>query len=194
VTRRVFPRRPGLWIAALLAALFLQPGIAPGETLKVGTPNQVLYPDPDFAGTPLGPVPLGSEVDSLLARGDWFKVSYQDRKGWMNRSAFPQLKKLPGNLPGLLSGEGVKPGGYDEVALGGKAERMPSKELIEMEDRRMILKRNQPLYPDPDPAGNPIGSVPAGEKVLVKTEAGDWCKVQFNNQLGWLPKEALNFR
>jgi hypothetical protein len=186
--------RSGLGLLALaLMVLCLEPGIGRSETLKVGRPNQVLYPDPDFASPPLGQVPLDSEVDRLLSLGDWFKVSHQDRKGWMNRSAFPQLKPPPQQMPGLLTGTGVKPGFGDEVALGGKAERMPPTGPPRLEDDRKTMKREQALYRDPDPGEPPMGSVPAGEKVTVMIQAGEWVKVKYGGEVGWLPKDALNF-
>lgn len=191
--KRVLGTACGLWLAVWLGALLLGPGVGWSETLKVGMPNQVLYPDPDFASQPLGPVPLGSEVNRLVTTGDWFKVGYQDKKGWMNRLAFPQLKTPPGSMPGLLTGGGIKPSGHDEVALGGKAERMPLQGPPKLDDDRKVLKKNQSWYRDPDPAEPPLGSVPAGAKVSLVATAGDWCKVKYGSKVGWLPKEALDF-
>jgi hypothetical protein len=194
VGRPYFSKLPGLWLIGLaLMALLFGPESGWCETLKVGMPNQVLYPDPDFTSKPLGPVPLGSEVSRLLTTGDWFKVDYRDKKGWMNRLAFPGLKTPPGSMPGLLTGGGVKASGRDEVALAGKAERMPTQGPPQMEDHRQVLKRDQLLYRDPDPAETPLGSVPAGAKVRVVTEAGDWCKIRYESKVGWLPREALKF-
>ena len=70
---------------------------------------------------------------------------------------------------------------------------MPSQGRPQLEDNRKILKKNQPLYRDPDPAEPPVGSVTVGEKVTVVAQTGDWCKVKDGNKVGWLPKEALNF-
>ena len=145
---RFFGKHFGIGLLALaLVALFLEPGTARSETLKVGTPNQVIYPDPDFASPPLGPVPLGSEVKNLLTAGDWFKVRYQNRKGWMNRNAFPQLRTLPKDMPGLLTGAGVKPGSHDEAALGVKGERMPSQGRPQLEDNRKIIEEKPAPVP-----------------------------------------------
>lgn len=194
IRRHLFENFRFCLIALALLALGVLPGVGRGETLKVGMPNQVLYPDPDFASPPLGPVPLGSEVKKLLTAGDWFKVSYGDKKGWVNRLAFPQLKPPSGHMPGLLTGGGVEPGGRDEVALGGKAERMPSKEPHRLKELNwQTLKRQQSLYRDPDPSETPLVTVPAGERVKVVAAAGDWRKVKYGNKVGWLPKEALSF-
>jgi hypothetical protein len=110
-----------LLLAAALAMVLLGSGLAWGETLTVIQPNQSLYPDPDFAGTPVGAVPEGSRVQVLRQAGDWYKVDYQGMQGWIHRQAFPAPKAPSGfNLPGLLFGAPVKQTTSDEVALAGK--------------------------------------------------------------------------
>lgn len=121
--RPVFKKHPGLWFLALaLLALLLLPGIALGQTKKVTQPNQSLYPDPDFAGTPVAQVPQGAEVNVLEQKGDWYKVDYQGKSGWLNRAAFPTAEAAPktGGLPGMLFGGPVKEASSDEAALAGK--------------------------------------------------------------------------
>jgi hypothetical protein len=104
-----------------VALVFLVPGVGWGEVLKVTQPNQSLYPDPDFASTPVAPVPVGAQVNVERQAGDWYKVEYQGKSGWINRQAFPAPKagsKM--SLPGLLFGAPVKQTSSDEVALAGK--------------------------------------------------------------------------
>lgn len=115
-------RRSLPWFLFLaLLALWLLPGIALGQTMKVTQPNQSLYPDPDFAGTPVASVPAGAEVTVLQQSGDWYQVDYQGTRGWLNRQAFPAPAARGGlNLPGLLLGAPVKETSSDEVALAGK--------------------------------------------------------------------------
>jgi hypothetical protein len=111
----------GLLVALGLALLVLGPGTGWAETLEVTQPNQYLYPDPDFAGTPMGAVPAGSRVQVIRQAGDWYKVNYQGMEGWLNRQAFPTPQAAPKfSLPGLLFGAPVKETSSDEVALAGK--------------------------------------------------------------------------
>jgi len=113
-------KRAGL-LALGLALVLLWAGAALGETLKVTQPNQSLYPDPDFASSPRAPVPVDSEVTVLRQAGDWYKVDFQGKTGWMHRQAFPrQAPARVGGLPGLLFGGPVKETTSDEVALAGK--------------------------------------------------------------------------
>jgi len=109
------------WLAVALAALLLAAGPGWAETLKVSQPNQQLYPDPDFSSTPLAPVPVGAEVTVQRQAGDWYKVDFQGKIGWIHRLAFPQAKAPSRfSLPSLLTGGAVKETTSDEVALAGK--------------------------------------------------------------------------
>jgi uncharacterized protein YgiM (DUF1202 family) len=104
-----------------LALTLLLPGTGWGEILKVAQPNQSLYPDPDFASTPVASVPEGTELNVETQAGDWYKVDYQGKAGWINRQAFGKPQASSGfSLPGLLTGKPVKETSSDEVALAGK--------------------------------------------------------------------------
>lgn len=112
-------------LALGLALVLLMPGTGWAEVLKVAQPNQSLYPDPDFASTPVAPVPEGAEVNVETQAGDWYKVEYQGKSGWLNRQAFGKPQAAAGSgsgfsLPGLLTGKPVKETSSDEVALAGK--------------------------------------------------------------------------
>jgi len=111
-----------VWFLALaLLALALGPSLAWGESLKVCQPNQCLYPDANFAGTPLDSVPEGEAVNVLKQEGDWYKVEYKGKEGWMNRQAFPTPSGgSKFSLPGMLFGSPVKETSSDEAALAGK--------------------------------------------------------------------------
>jgi uncharacterized protein YgiM (DUF1202 family) len=123
VRRPVFSKRRGLWFLALgLLAVMLLPGLVMAETKTVTQPNQSLYPDANFAGTPVAQVPQGSAVTVLQQSGDWYQVSYQGQSGWMNQAAFPApaTGSKFGGLPGLLFGAPVQQTSSDEAALAGK--------------------------------------------------------------------------
>ena len=108
-------------LALGLALVVLMPAAGWGEVLKVSQPNQSLYPDPDFASTPVAPVPVGAEVNVERRPGDWYKVEYQGKTGWLNRQAFPPPPTSSKfSLGGLLTGTPVKQTSSDEVALAGK--------------------------------------------------------------------------
>jgi hypothetical protein len=101
----------------------LVPGVGWAEVLKVTRSDQSLYPDPDFSSTPIAPVPVGAAVNVERQAGDWYKVDYQGKTGWIHRQAFPAPAAAGGaqfSLPGLLFGAPVKQTSSDEVALAGK--------------------------------------------------------------------------
>ena len=120
--RRPVFRQRVLWLLTLgLALCLLGPGTGWAEVLKVSQPNQSLYADPDFAGTPLAPVAEGSEVNVLQQAGDWYKVEVDGKTGWMHRQAFPAAQAgSKFDIKGLLFGAPAKEAKSDEVALAGK--------------------------------------------------------------------------
>jgi hypothetical protein len=56
--------------------------------MEVLKPKQGIYQDPDDTGSPLVQVPRGEQVELLRNVGDWFKVRYQKKIGWMPVKAF----------------------------------------------------------------------------------------------------------
>ncbi len=108
-------------ICLAMAVLLLAAALAWGQAQKTTQMDQSLYPSPDFAGTPTGVVPAGSQVAVIRQYGDWYQVDYQGKIGWLHRQAFPQAKAASSlNLPGVLFGGPVKETRSDEVALAGK--------------------------------------------------------------------------
>ena len=110
-------------LGLMALALFISglAGGALGEVLKVSQAGQQLYPSPDFASPPVGPVPMGAQVTVLGKSGDWCNVEYGGKAGWLHRQAFPGAPAAAGlGLPGLLTGAPVKETRGDEVALAGK--------------------------------------------------------------------------
>ncbi len=85
-------------LALGLALAVLMPAAGWGEVLKVSQPNQSLYPDPDFSSPPVAPVPVGAEVNVESQAGDWYKVEYQGKTGWLNRQAFPPPRRAPNSV------------------------------------------------------------------------------------------------
>ena len=108
-------------LALVVVLVVLLPAAGWGEVRTVGRDHQSLYPDPDFGSKPIMAVPAGSEVNIESQVGEWYKVTYQGKSGWINRHAFltlPAGSKF--NLSGLLFGTPVKQTSSDEVALAGK--------------------------------------------------------------------------
>jgi hypothetical protein len=54
-----------------------------------------------------------------------------------------------------------------------------------------VIQPNQSLYPDPDFAGAPVAAVPAGARVQVVRQAGDWYKVDYHGMEGWIHRQAF---
>ncbi|MEW6659256.1 MAG: SH3 domain-containing protein [Thermodesulfobacteriota bacterium] len=50
---------------------------------------------------------------------------------------------------------------------------------------------NQSLYAEPNYSGTPITPVPAGAEVNVVTTSGDWYKVEYQGNTGWMHRGAF---
>ena len=103
----------------LLALIFLAAPVW-AASLTVTQPNQQIYAEPAFTSPAVGPVPQGARVNVIREQGDWFKVDYQGKMGWMHKGALSQAATPAMGLPGLLTGGPVKEAKSDEVALAGK--------------------------------------------------------------------------
>lgn len=64
------------------------PSAHPSLKMEVLQPRQAMYQDPDETGTPLVQVRQGDQAELLKNVGDWFKVRYQEKTGWMPVKAF----------------------------------------------------------------------------------------------------------
>jgi uncharacterized protein YgiM (DUF1202 family) len=114
-------KKPWGWLVILgLAALLCAASVAGAGVMKVTQANQSLLGEPNFSGTPIAPVPAGTDVNVVTISGDWYKVEYQGNTGWMHRTAFAQAQATKPGLPGMLFGGGVQQTKSDEVALAGK--------------------------------------------------------------------------
>lgn len=103
-----------------LALLVLLTGSGWARSLTVSQPNQQLYQEPNFASTPLAPVPQGARVNLIRQEGEWYKVDYQGTIGWLHRQAVPEAAPAKVDLSRMLFGGPVKETRSDEVALAGK--------------------------------------------------------------------------
>ena len=54
-----------------------------------------------------------------------------------------------------------------------------------------VSQANQSLYGEPNFSGTPIAPVPAGADVNVVTISGDWYKVEYQGNTGWMHRQAF---
>jgi uncharacterized protein YgiM (DUF1202 family) len=54
-----------------------------------------------------------------------------------------------------------------------------------------VTLENQSLYAEPSYAGTPITTVPAGTDVNVVSTSGDWYKVEYQGNTGWMHRGAF---
>jgi hypothetical protein len=102
------------WI--ILVGLCLTASVAFAATVKVITQDAVIRKDKRFFAPALVRAPFGTPLQELGKEGDWFRVSYQGKEGWIHKSALEEQKFQLSSLAGGKAEEASR----DEVALAGK--------------------------------------------------------------------------
>ncbi len=102
------------WI--LLLGLCFITSVVFAATVKVITQEAVIRKDKRFFSPTVARAPYGSVVQQLERQGDWLRVDYQGKQGWVQISAVQEQKFQPSSLVGGQAREASQ----DEVALAGK--------------------------------------------------------------------------
>jgi hypothetical protein len=102
------------WLVAL--GLVLVTSVAMAASVRVITQQAVIRKDNRFFAPVVTVVPYGELIEELQRQGDWLRVRYQAKEGWIHMSAV-QEQKL--QLFSLMSSK-AKETSQDEVALAGK--------------------------------------------------------------------------
>ena len=102
------------WVIFL--GLCLTASAAFAATMKVITQDAVIRKDKRFFAPALVRAPFGASLQELGKEGDWFRVSYQGKEGWIHKGALQEQKFQLSSLAGGKAEEASR----DEVALAGK--------------------------------------------------------------------------
>jgi len=100
------------WLPFLV--LCFMASLAFATTVRVITQEAVIRKDKRFFASPIVRVPYGSGLEQMGREGDWLRVSYQGKEGWIHVSAVQEQKLSP------AAGGKVQEASKDEVALAGK--------------------------------------------------------------------------
>ncbi len=104
------------WLLSVLA-LILLPTLAWAETIKVVKDKDTIRNAAQFFAPPVTEVKKGDELQKLAAQGDWFKVEFGGKQGWIHKSAVtaPSVK-----FSTFLGMGRAQEASAEEVALAGK--------------------------------------------------------------------------
>jgi len=102
------------WVILLSVCLMASAAFA--ATVKVITQEAVIRKDKRFFAPAVARAPLGAPLEELGREGDWFRVRYQGKEGWVHKSALEEQKFRLSSLAGGRAEETSR----DEVALAGK--------------------------------------------------------------------------
>ena len=100
----------------LLLGFCLMPTVALAATVKVITQEAVIRKDKRFFAPAVARAPYGAALQEQSREGDWLRVTYQGKQGWIHVSAVQEQKFQFSSLAGGQAQESSR----DEVALAGK--------------------------------------------------------------------------
>lgn len=102
------------WLAVL--GLLLAASVATAASVRVVTQQAMLRKDKRFFAPVITRVPYGASLHVLGTQGDWLRVYYRNRYGWMH---IGEVKKQKFSFS-ALSAQSTSGTTQDEVALAGK--------------------------------------------------------------------------
>jgi len=102
------------WI--FLLGLSLMTSVAMAATVRVITQEAAIRQDKRFFAPAVARVPYGSSLEAQSQEGDWLRVHFQGKQGWIHVSAVQERKFQLSALAGGPAQETTQ----DEVALAGK--------------------------------------------------------------------------
>lgn len=103
-----------VWV--ILLGVLLMASVALGATLKVITQEATIRKDKRFFAPLVARVAYGEVIQELERKGDWMRVSYRGKEGWIHISAVQEQKF---ELSSLSTGRAQETS-REEVALAGK--------------------------------------------------------------------------
>jgi hypothetical protein len=103
-----------VWIIFL--GLLLTASVALAATIKVITQEAMIRKDKRFFAPVVARVAYGEVIQELERQGDWLKVSYRGKVGWIHKSAVQEQKFQLSSL----ATEKAQETSREEVALAGK--------------------------------------------------------------------------
>ena len=103
-----------IWMAVF--AVIVAAGTAQAAVYRVVTREAAVRKDMRFFAPVVIRAPYGNQLQSIERRGDWLKVSYKGKQGWIHVSAVQEQKVKLSTLAGGRAAESTR----DEVALAGK--------------------------------------------------------------------------
>lgn len=104
-----------VWIAAF-AVFLIADTAAQAAVYRVVTREAAVRKDMRFFAPVVVRAPYGNQLQSNERRGDWLKVSFKGKQGWIHVSAVQEQKVKLSTLAGGRAAESTR----DEVALAGK--------------------------------------------------------------------------
>ncbi len=102
------------WLAAL--GLLLTASVATAASVRIITQRGMLREEKRFFAPVIARIPYAESLHVLGSEGDWLRVYYQNKYGWIHRGEVNEQKFTLS----VFTGESTGGATQDEVALAGK--------------------------------------------------------------------------
>ncbi len=103
-----------VWI--ILLGLLVLTSTASAASFKIITQEAMIRKENRFFAPVVGRIAYGETIQELERKGDWLRISYKGKEGWVHISAVQEQKFSLASL----AGERAEETSREEVALAGK--------------------------------------------------------------------------
>ena len=142
-------------------------------------------------------VSLSTEADHLMPHP---RAQQAEDKSGPARTPHGTFRHNRKDLPGLVVDDLDHPFKGDEPGAGEVLPGDPDDEPGAAEDKRGssvrlgLARKTLTLYAEPGGMGSPLGTIEAGEQVVLIKEAGPWALVFQSGKMGWAKKSEIAVR
>lgn len=187
-------------ITTLLITIFagiLFTGFVLAETGTVNVPELNFRENPSTNSDTLGVLSNGTKVNIISEQGDWYKIKYNNKEGYVskqyvkkdvsnNNNEIPE----PTNTPAPTNTSNTTPTPTNEPSNPTTTPNNNTPTDVSELNITKIKEETQ-MYVLPLLNSTKLETIKAGVKVLLISVNGDWAYVQTENQNAWVPAKKL---
>ena len=128
----------------------------------------------------------GVEVEVLGLEGDWYKVKFKEKEGYIHKDYLKVEEETAETVAEPTeNNEDVK----EDIETNVEISEEPQKErVMELGD---TLNKATSAYKLPNFMSSKIMNIEEGKQIKITTTMANWAKIECDGKEGWLPKTYL---
>lgn len=175
------------WAAFALAGTLSLTAPAQAETVEITASALNVRSGPSTRYSRVGLAYEGDKVEVVGRSGDWVKVKKGSSTGWVHSS---YIRAVTGSAVGASGRVEDLTGGTSTAAATAATPTAPSGSDLGSALQQVVASALR-LRSGPSTDNRTLDMLPFGTNVNVLGSQGDWRKVQFNGQTGWVHSAFL---